>query len=101
MDDKQRYEVFKIRQGRCQDCGTRLKWEAYEVPGLSGGWVIREDEDKAQALCYKCAKFIETNNKKPLRLEINEANRPASLIFGQDDAPEEAPDLSNLEGIDD
>ena len=51
MDDKQRYEVFKVRQGRCHYCGTRLKWENYGVRGLSGGWTIEEkDGQDPQAL---------------------------------------------------
>ena len=30
MDEKARYEVFKHRQGKCEYCGTRLKWDAYD-----------------------------------------------------------------------
>ena len=85
MDDKQRYEVFKVRQGRCHNCGTRLKWEAYETRGLSGGWVIEEAEGKApQALCYKCKEFP-LRGETAHRLSINEAQRPTAVAMGVDD----------------
>lgn len=84
MDDKQRYEVFKVRQGRCHYCGTRLNWDAYEIRGLSGGWVIVEDEGKdPQALCYKCKEFP-LRGQTAHRLTINEAQRPTDVVLGQD-----------------
>ncbi len=87
MDNKQRYEVFKVRQGRCHYCGTRLNWDAYEVRGLSGGWVIEEkDGEKPQALCYKCFEFPQ-RGKTAHRLTINEAQRPTSYVFGEGEDP--------------
>ena len=86
MDDKERYEVFKIRQGRCQYCGTRLKWEAFEVRGLSGGWVIEaQDDGSKQALCYKCFEFPQ-RGKTAHRLTINEEQRPTA---GGEASPQE------------
>lgn len=87
MDDKERYEVFKIRQGKCQYCGTRLKWDAYEVRGLSGGWVIEEQDDGAkQALCYKCFEFPQ-RGKTAHQLTINEAQTPTADAMGIDGTP--------------
>ena len=91
MDEKARYEVFKVRQGRCHYCGTRLKWEAYEVRGLSGGWVIEEQEGEApQALCYKCLEFPQ-RGKTAHRLTINEEQRPTSVAMGQPESDQAAP----------
>lgn len=82
MDDKQRYEVFKVRQGRCHYCGTRLNWDAYQVRGLAGGWVLEEKEgEEPQALCYKCFEFPQ-RGKTAHRLTINEEQRPASAAYG-------------------
>lgn len=86
MDDKQRYEVFKVRQGRCHYCGIRLKWENYEIKGLSGGWTIEEKEGEApQALCYKCFEFPQ-RGKTAHRLTINEEQRTTAVAMGQDEA---------------
>ena len=85
MDDKEKYEVFKVRQGRCHYCGTRLKWEAFEVRGLSGGWVIEDQEDGSkQALCYKCFEFPQ-RGKTAHRLTINEEQRSTAAAMGLDE----------------
>ena len=82
MDEKERYEVFKIRQGRCHYCGTRLKWDAFEVRGLSGGWVIEDEDDGSkQALCYKCFEFPQ-RGKTAHRLTINEDQRTTAAAMG-------------------
>ena len=82
MDDKERYEIFKIRQGRCNYCGSRLKWDAYEVRGLAGGWVIEQQDDgSAQALCYKCFEFPQ-RGKTAHRLTINEEPRSTADAMG-------------------
>ena len=88
MDEKERYDIFKIRQGRCHYCGTRLKWDAFEVRGLSGGWVIEDQPDGTkQALCYKCLEFP-MRGKTAHRLTINEEQRPTAEAMGL--APAEA-----------
>lgn len=80
--EKERYEIFKIRQGRCHYCGCRLKWEAFEVRGLYGGWVIDENaEGGPQALCYKCFEFP-LRGKTAHRLAINEVQRPTGDAVG-------------------
>jgi len=88
MDDKARYEVFKSHQGKCHYCGTRLKWEAFEVRGLSGGWVLEEQDDGThQALCYKCLEFPH-RGKTAHRLTICEESRSTAEALGL--APTEA-----------
>lgn len=83
MDEKERYEVYKVRQGRCHYCGTRLKWEAFEVRGLAGGWVVeKQDDDSYQALCYKCFEFPQ-RGKTAHRLTINEEQRPTATGLGE------------------
>lgn len=84
MDDKQRYEVFKIRQGKCLYCGTRLKWDAFEVRGLSGGWEVETQSDGShQALCYKCLEFPQ-RGKTAHRLTINEVQTSTASAMGGD-----------------
>lgn len=84
MDDKQRYEVFKIRQGKCQYCGTRLNWDAYKVRGLSGSWEVEAQSDGShQALCYKCLEFPQ-RGKTAHRLTINEEQRSTATAMGLD-----------------
>ena len=98
MDEKERYEVFKVRQGRCHYCGGRLKWDAFEVRGLSGGWVIETDADgKHQALCYKCFEFPQ-RGKTAHRLTISEEQRSTAAAMGVDTPsaePEQANDDNN------
>ena len=76
MDEKARYAIYRSYNGRCHHCGTRLAWEAFEVPGLSGGWVVEEEEhaDKeptANAYCYRCHRF-EGRNKAARKVVIDE-----------------------------
>ncbi len=98
MDDKERYEIYKIRQGRCHYCGTRLNWDAFEVRGLSGGWVIEDQEDGSkQALCYKCFEFPQ-RGKTAHRLTINEEQRSTAASMGLDVPPAEPEDEEPNEG---
>ena len=77
MDDKARYKVYRATNGKCHHCGTRLEWDAFEVRGMGGGWVLEvnpehpEDTEKAQSLCYKCFEF-EGRDKSGGRLIIQE-----------------------------
>ncbi len=65
VDDQTRYAIFRKRNGRCQHCGTRLKWEEFGIRGRSGGWVLEmhkeadeaEPAERGLALCYKCLDF--------------------------------------------
>ena len=65
VDEKVRYAIFRKRQGKCQHCGVRLKWDEYGVRGRSGGWALEvheHDEDTAPeqrglALCFRCLEF--------------------------------------------
>ena len=85
MDDKQRYEIFKIRQGKCQYCGTRLVWDAYEVKGLSGGWKIDETDTNApKAYCFKCYEFP-NKGKTPHNLTVQEVERTTAQALGTKD----------------
>ncbi len=78
MDEKQRYELYKKRQGKCHYCGTRLKWEAFEIKGWAGGWVVEEKKDKEpMALCFKCYHF-QNRGKTAHNLTINEVNQSAA-----------------------
>ena len=87
MDDKERYEIFKKFQGRCHYCGIRLKWEAFEIRGLSGGWVIEDQDDGSkQALCYKCKEFPQ-RGKTAHRLTINEEPRSTATAMGVAETP--------------
>jgi len=87
MDEKERYEIFKIRQGRCHYCGVRLKWEAYDVRGLSGGWVVEKQSDGShQALCYKCFEFPQ-RGATAHRLTINEEQRTTAAAMGVGETP--------------
>ncbi len=79
MDEKARYAIYRSYNGRCQHCGTRLTWEAFEVPGLSGGWVVEveereDDESSAHAYCYKCHRF-EGRNTAARQVVIDEIGR--------------------------
>ncbi len=96
MDEKERYTLYKARNGRCHYCGTRLNWDAFEVRGLGGGWVVlaaTEAEPKDQALCYKCFEF-EGRGKTAHSLVITEAKHPAVA------APEADPDAAAAESKD-
>lgn len=96
MDDKERYEIFKVRQGRCNYCGTRLKWDAFEVRGLSGGWVIEEGEDGTkEALCYKCFEFPH-RGKTAHRLTLHEEPRTTAMAMGLEGESEIEPPIENL-----
>ncbi|MFA5624193.1 MAG: hypothetical protein WC966_03915 [Bradymonadales bacterium] len=81
-EEKERYEFFKARQGKCQYCGTRLKWDAYEVRGLAGGWVLEEQEDgSSKAFCYKCFEFPQ-RGRTAHRLTIYEEQRSTEEAMG-------------------
>ena len=89
MDDKARYALYRSMNGKCHHCGTRLEWDAFQVRGLSGGWIVEEDADSdppAQALCYKCSEF-EGRGKAARKLVINEDIKRATKA---DDEPEPA-----------
>ena len=93
MDDKERYEIFKVRQGRCNYCGTRLKWDAFEVRGLSGGWVIEEAEDGTkEALCYKCFEFPH-RCKTAHRLTLHEEPRSTAAAMGLEEGAQPVENL--------
>ncbi len=62
VDEEARYAIFRKRDGKCHHCGARLKWEEFGVRGRSGSWVLElpeaeDDENPAQALCYRCLDF--------------------------------------------
>lgn len=91
LEEKQRYEFFKARQGKCQYCGTRLKWDAYEVRGLAGGWVLETQEDgTSQAFCYKCFEFPQ-RGKTAHRLTIHEEPRTTAQAMGLDETQQSEP----------
>ena len=69
-----------------------MHWVFLEVRGLSGGWVIEDQEDGSkQALCYKCFEFPQ-RGKTAHRLTINEEQRPTAVAMGVD-----APDSEQLQ----
>jgi hypothetical protein len=81
MDDKARYAVYRVNNGKCHYCGTRLNWDAYETRGLGGAWVLEEGKsegEKAQALCYKCFEF-EGRGKTARRLVVSEPKGAVGL----------------------
>ncbi len=93
MNDKERYDVFKHRQGKCEYCGTRLKWDAFETRGLAGGWVIEDQDDGSkQALCYKCLEFPQ-RGKTAHRLTVTEVRTSTADAFG---VPQEIQDSDNI-----
>ncbi len=83
MDEKERYAVYRSYNGCCHHCGTRLQWDAFEVPGLSGGWVIETEERKdeeptSHAYCYRCHRF-DGRNKTARQVIIDEiGTKPAA-----------------------
>jgi len=96
MDDKARYALFRSMNSKCHHCGTRLEWDAFEVRGLSGGWIVEEDEDAQgqpliQALCYKCAEF-EGRGKTARKLVITEDVKPAKGESKAKDAKKDGKD---------
>lgn len=58
-DENERWKLFRGSNGKCVSCGTRLKWENYDVRGLSGGWLIDEGEEDrpepAASMCFRCS----------------------------------------------
>ncbi len=82
MDEKKRYALYKQRQGKCHYCGCRLKWEAFEVKGWAGGWVVESLPNREpQALCFKCFAF-EGRGETAHGLTVNEVNQSAKDAAG-------------------
>ena len=73
VDEQTRYAIFRKRNGRCQHCGARLKWEEFGVRGRGGSWALEMKDDPpedlaehGQALCFKCVDFPGRNKNGKL-----------------------------------
>ena len=69
MTENMRYRIFRKLNGRCHHCGTRLRWEFFEVRGRSGGWVLNAEDSAGpdgSALCYRCHELPDRKGGKVL-----------------------------------